>query len=265
MKQPPTSPGDRAFMAALGGVCALFVGVVVALLVADAAYASPGRVLAVLVRPEVRASALRTVLTCTLSTALAMALATPLAYAVSRRAFRGRAWVDTLIDAPTFMPPLALGVSLLILLEGWPLKPLAPWVVYQPAAIVVAQTLVATSLAARVLRGAFAVADPRAEDVALTLGCSRLQAFWRVALPEARPALLAAATLAWARCLGEFGPVLVFAGAIRGKTEVLSTTIYLELTTGDLRSAVAVTLLLSAVAIAALVLARRLVAGEPPT
>src|SRR5207248_9205998 len=87
---------------------------------------------------------------------------------------------------------------------------------------------------------------------AMTLGCTKAQAFWRVALPEARRGVITAGTLAWARALGEFGPILVFSGATRLRTEVLSTTVFLELSVGHLQAAVAVSLLM--VLAAALVL-----------
>jgi molybdate transport system permease protein len=94
--------------------------------------------------------------------------------------------------------------------------------------------------------------------VALTLGCSRGQAFRLVVLPEARTGILAAATLAWARALGEFGPILVFAGATRMRTEVLSTTVFLELSIGRLEGAVAVSLIMVAAALVVLLLMRLL-------
>src|SRR5207244_6419116 len=98
--------------------------------------------------------------------------------------------------------------------------------------------------------------NPRNEQVALTLGCTRSQAFWRVVLPEARRGVLTAATLAWARSLGEFGPILIFSGATRMKTEVLSTTVYLELSVGRLDAAIAVSLLMVIVAVIVLVVTR---------
>ena len=100
--------------------------------------------------------------------------------------------------------------------------------------------------------------DPlaRSEQVALTLGCTRSQAFWMVVLPEARRGLLTAATLAWARSLGEFGPILIFSGATRMKTEVLSTTVFLELSVGNIEAAVAVSLLMIGASILVLLLVR---------
>jgi molybdate transport system permease protein len=106
------------------------------------------------------------------------------------------------------------------------------------------------------MRVTFDDINPRQEWVALTLGCTRSQAFWRVVLPVARNGMLTAATLAWARSLGEFGPILVFSGATRMRTEVLPTTVFLELSVGDIEAAVAVSLLMVAAAVAVLTVAR---------
>ncbi len=108
------------------------------------------------------------------------------------------------------------------------------------------------------MRVTFDGIDPRREQVAWTLGCSRRQAFWTVVMPEAGRGALTAGMLAWARALGEFGPILVFSGATRMKTEVLPSTVFLELSTGDLGAAVAVSLILVTAALAVLVLARTL-------
>ena len=106
------------------------------------------------------------------------------------------------------------------------------------------------------MRLCFDSIDPRPEQVARTLGCTRAQAFFRVTLPEARGGIIAAGSLAFARALGEFGPILVFSGATRMKTEVLPTTVFLELSVGNLQAALAVSLLMVLAAISVLVLAR---------
>ena len=106
------------------------------------------------------------------------------------------------------------------------------------------------------MRATFDQIDQRLEQVALTLGCNESQAFWRIVLPQAGQGMLTAGTLAWARALGEFGPLLIFAGATRMKTEVLSTTVFLEMSIGNLEGAVAVSLLMVGCAVAVLVIAR---------
>jgi molybdate transport system permease protein len=68
--------------------------------------------------------------------------------------------------------------------------------------------------------------------------------------------MFAAASIAWARSLGEFGPILVFAGATRMKTEVLPTTVYLELSVGNLEAAVAVSIVMLVMAVIVLAAVR---------
>src|SRR5262249_27739699 len=122
--------------------------------------------------------------------------------------------------------------------------------------VILAQFAVTAAFAVRTMRATFDQISPRTEQVALTLGCSRSQAFWRVTFPEARRGLLTAATLAWARALGEFGPILIFSATTRFKTEVLPTTVYLELSVGRLEAAIAVSLLMIAAAVVVLLIMR---------
>ena len=94
------------------------------------------------------------------------------------------------------------------------------------------------------MRVTFEQIDPRVEQVALTLGCNQRQAFTNVALPQAWRGIVAAFTLAWARSLGEFGPILIFAGTTPFKTEVLASTVYLMFNRSDLAAAVAVSIVM---------------------
>ena len=178
--------------------------------------------------------------------------------------------IDTIVDIPIVLPPLVLGLSLLILFHlpigGWELE---TWlrdtvgfpVTYRWPAVVLAQFSVACAFAVRTMRVTFDQIDPRAEDVARTLGCTRGQAFMHIALPQAWRGMIAATTIAWARALGEFGPILVFAGATRMRTEVLSTTVFLELSIGNLDAAVAVSLLMVVMAVVVLFVLRLLGTG----
>ena len=165
------------------------------------------------------------------------------------------------LPAPIVLPPLVIGLSLLILFQTWPgrmVQKVHP-ITYEWPSVILAQFTVACAFAVRTMRVPFDQISPRREQVALTLGCNRAGAFFRVVLPEARRGMVTAGTLAWARSLGEFGPVLVFAGATRFKTEVLATSVFLELGVGNLEGAVAVSLVM--VVAAAVVLALVRVAG----
>ena len=253
---------DRLFLTALAALGGSYVLLILLLLLADIAFTSPTHFFQALAKPEIQAATRLTLATCTISAILSLWVAIPLGYLLSRFAFRGRAIIDCLIDIPIVLPPMVLGLSLLILfnhvrlggvsLEEWLRQRLNLQVTFAVPAVILAQFTAAAAFAVRTMRVAFDEIDPRTELVAMTLGCSRLQAFWRIALPQAWRGMVTAFTLAWSRSLGEFGPIYVFAGTTRLKTEVLSSTVFLELNANQLQSAVAVSLLM--VAIAAIVL-----------
>jgi molybdate transport system permease protein len=249
---------DAAFLTAFAVLGGCYVALIVAMLAADALFTTPGQLTRALDNPDIRYSIRLSLISCTLATILSLYVAVPLGYLLSRTRFPAKAVVDTVLDIPIVLPPLVIGLSLLILFQTAPgraVQRLVP-VTYHVPAVVLAQFSVAAAFAVRTMRVTFDQIHPRAEQVALTLGCTRAQAFWRVLLPEARRGLLTAGTLAWARSLGEFGPILVFAGATRRHTEVLSTTVFLELSVGNLEAALAVSLLMVAVAVVILLITR---------
>ena len=129
-------------------------------------------------------------------------------------------------------------------------------ITYEVPAIILAQFTVSCAFAVRTMRNTFENIDRRQEEVALTLGCNRSKAFWTVIIPQAKFGIITSAILAWARSLGEFGPILVFAGATRGKTEVLSTSVFLEISIGNLEGAVAISFLMITAALVVLVIVR---------
>jgi molybdate transport system permease protein len=273
---PPHRAGsDAPFFLVMGGLGGGYVGLILALLVADIAFTSPRHFAEALAKPEIQYAIRLTLISCTISALLSIWVATPLGYLLSRFTFRGRWLIDTIIDIPVVLPPLVIGLSLLILFHlpvaGTNLEQFlqhhirfGKWylrVTYAQPAVVLAQFAVACAFAVQTMRVTFDQIDTRAEQVALTLGCRRSQAFMQIALPQAWRGIVAALTIAWARSLGEFGPILVFAGATRMRTEVLSTTVFLELSVGQLEAAVAVSLLMVLAAMAVLGIVR-LVGGR---
>lgn len=266
---------DAPFYIILSVIGGTYVLLIVALLAADVTYmaGSPPTVipaewiayvpplavvdpiLAALAKPEIRYSIQLSLISCSMTAILSLIIAVPIGYLLSRHQFFGRNLIDAILDIPIVLPPLVVGLSLLILFQYVP-QALREAVVYQIPAVILAQLMVACAFAVRTMRATFDQIDARHEQVALTLGCSRFQAFGMVVLPEAKRGLLTAGTLAWARALGEFGPLLIFAGATRNKTEVLSTTVFLELSIGDLEAAVAVSLIMVVAAVIVLIIAR---------
>ena len=252
-------PADWPFYVLFGLLGGFYVFFIIAMLVADAGYTSLGDIASVFKDPKIRYATMLSLVSCTVTTILSLWVAVPLGYLLSRARFPGKAIIDTILDIPIVLPPLVIGLSLLILFQTSPGK----WfqdnvfqITYEVPSVVIAQFAVAAAFAVRTMRVTFDQIDARQEQVALTLGCNRGQAFWWVVFPQARRGVLTAATLAWARSLGEFGPVLIFSGATEMKTEVLPTSVFLRLSIGDLNGAVAVSFLMIAVSVLILVLMR---------
>jgi molybdate transport system permease protein len=231
---------------------------IVAMLVADLSFTTPNHLLQALASPEIQYSIKLSLISCTLTTLLSLWVAVPTGYLLSRYRFPGKRLMDAILDIPIVLPPLVIGLSLLILFQtpaGRAVQKIVP-VTYAIPSVILAQFAVACAFAVRTMLVTFDQISPRCEQVALSMGCYRSQAFWRVALPEARRGVLTAATLAWARALGEFGPILVFSGATRLRTEVLPTSVFLELSIGNIEAAVAVSLIMIVAAVAVLTIAR---------
>jgi molybdate transport system permease protein len=266
---PSKIRSDVPFLAAIWGISGMYVLLIIAVLAADASYTSVNELWSAVNDPDVRASIWLTLQTCTITAILSVIVSVPAGYVLARYNFPLKRLFDSILDIPIVLPPLVIGLSLLILfnqvmiggqsIEKWLgewLSGLHAWndsipsgVTYRIPAIIIAQFTVSCAFAVRTMRNTFDGIDPRQEEVAMTLGCGRSGAFWLIALPQASRGVIAAGTLAWARALGEFGPVLVFAGATRGSTEVLATTVFLEISIGNLEGAVAVSFLMIAVAI----------------
>ena len=258
---------DAPFFLVMGSLGGSYVILIVAILIADLAFTSPKHFIQALQKPEIQYAIRLTLVTCSISALLSIFVAAPLGYLLSRFMFRGRGVIDTIIDIPVVLPPLVIGLSLLILfhlpvagtnLEEVMQQRVGLRITYAKPAVVLAQFAVACAFAVQTMRVTFDQIDSRAEQVALTLGCRRSQAFLQIALPQAWRGIIAALTIAWARSLGEFGPILVFAGATRMRTEVLSTTVFLELSVGQLEAAVAVSLLMVLAAMTVLGIVRLL-------
>jgi molybdate transport system permease protein len=253
---------NNRFWIVLVLICVLYLAFWGAMIVATATYTSPQDVWKVLVSREIQYSTVLSLITCTASALLSLMIAVPVGYLMSRGRFPGKALVDAALDIPIVLPPMVVGICLLIFFQskfGQLIEKVVP-LTYTIGGVIVAQFVIAAAFAIRTMRGVFDHLPSRPEDVAMTLGCSRWQAVWHVTLPAARRGVFAAVSIAWARSLGEFGPILVFAGATRMKTEVLPTSVWLAWSVGELEQGVAVSLLMIAISMVVLVAIR--VTGE---
>lgn len=199
-----------------------------------------------------------------LATAVATLFGLWVAYLLANRGFRGKEALDAAVTLPLVLPPTVLGYYLLVLLgRESPLGKLYEWafgssLVFTWQAAVVAALFHSTPLLIKSARAAFESVDRGYEKAARNLGASEWRLFWRVTLPLARRQIFAAAALAFARSLGDFGITIMLAGNIPGRTQTVSVAIYDAVESGEGRLARILVLIISGVALLILTLANRL-------
>ena len=245
--------------ALLPALCAvaLFVGPLAALLVR-----SPWSELPRQLASPLALEALGLSLVCSLSaTALALVLGAPLAWLLARFDFPGRGLLRALVTLPMVLPPVVGGVALLLafgrrgLFGQWLELGLGVSLPFTTAGAVLAETFVAMPFLVVAAEAGFRQVDRRFEEAAAVLGAEAGFTLRRITLPLAAPALRAGAALCWARALGEFGATITFAGNFPGRTQTLPLAVYIALE-HDPDAAIALSLVLLAVSIAALVALR---------
>jgi molybdate transport system permease protein len=125
-------------------------------------------------------------------------------------------------------------------------------------AAVVAALLHSLPLTVKSARAALESVDRSYERAARTLGASEWRLFWRVTFPIARRPIYAAAALAFARSLGDFGVTLMVAGNIPGRTQTVAVAIYDAVESGNNSLALTLVIVVSVVALIILTIANRL-------
>ncbi|MGH2543297.1 MAG: sulfate ABC transporter permease [Ardenticatenaceae bacterium] len=153
------------------------------------------------------------------------------AWVLVRHDFRGRAFLNGLVDLPFAISPVIAGYMLILLFgrQGWlgPLvKALDVRVVFALPGMLLVTIFVSLPFVIREVMPVLREIGTEAEQAAYTLGASPWQTFWRVTLPGVRWGLAYGLALTLARALGEFGAVLVVGGAIVGNTETTTLWIF---------------------------------------
>jgi molybdate transport system permease protein len=200
--------------------------------------------------------------------AIMIGLGTPFAYVIARWRLPGRSVLLTLIEVPLVMPPAVAGLALLVAfgrlgLLGHTLRALGIDLAFTQAAVVLAVLFVAGPFYLRGATAAFDGIDATMLDVAATLGAGPGRRMMRIAIPLARGGLGAAAAVAFARGIGEFGATILFAGSFQGSTQTLPLAVY-SLFDANLDQAVAIGVLLIVIAAAILLSAKLLVRSWIP-
>jgi len=253
-----TSPAVPWPLAAPAAVAVLFLLLPLAGLLVRAPWRSlPGVLLDAGVLQALRLS----LLSATAATGVSLLLGVPLAWVLARARHRGIGVLRALVTLPLVLPPVVGGVALLLALgrRGLVGQYLDAWfgitLPFTTTGVVVAETFVAMPFLIVTVEGALRSADLGLEEAAATLGSRPFTTFRRVTLPLIWPSLVAGSVLCWARALGEFGATITFAGNFPGTTQTMPLAVYLALES-DPDAAIALSLVLLTVSVAALVLLR---------
>jgi tungstate transport system permease protein len=176
------------------------------------------------------------------ATALAALVGVPLGIALHLGRFRGRVPASVLVNTGMGLPPVVVGLFVTILL--WRSGPLGAWeILYTPAAIVIAQAVIAAPIVMGITLAAVQNVPENFRLQLLGLGASRLQMV-RVVLREARLPMLAAVMAGFGGIISEIGASMMVGGNIKGQTRTLTTAMVLETGKGNFEIAIALSLLL---------------------
>ena len=181
------------------------------------------------------------------SCVIASAMGIPLGFVMSWREFPGHRWCVTALNTALALPTVVVGLFLFGVLSrqgplgshGW---------LFTPTAIVIGQSILALPIITAMTLAAFRSLDTRVADTARSLGASRLQTAWTMAL-EARFAVVGAIIAGFGRVIGEVGVSMMLGGNIYGLTRTLTTAIALETSKGEFGFGIALGIILLAIAL----------------
>ena len=175
--------------------------------------------------------------TCAVALAIDLVLGVPLAVALSRD-WRGVGVLRVLVALPLALPPVVAGIALVAAFGrrgvlGSQLEAFGVTVAFTPAAVVLAQVFVSLPFLVVTVEAALRSRPRGLEETAASLGARPTRVLASVTLPMVVPGVARGAALALARCLGEFGATLTFAGSLQGITRTLPIQVYLARESAD--------------------------------
>jgi molybdate transport system permease protein len=258
-----TSTGSRGWgersLVLVAAVFAAFLGVPILTLVGRAIL--DGSLVSAIASPVVLDALRLSLVTTAISLVITVAFGLPLALVLARRRFRGKGWLEAIVDLPIVLPPAVAGLALLLVLGrrgllAAPLELVGISVPFTTIAVILAQTFVSAPFFIRSARTGIAGVDRDLEDAARVDGASERQVFRSITVPLAGASLAAGLVMSWARSLGEFGATIMFAGNVEGRTQTLPLVVYGEFQGGDLDASIAAAAILVLAAFGVLVAVR---------
>lgn len=191
--------------------------------------------LSTLITPAARHAFWLTLLITVITVIFNTILGTILAIVLARQNFKGKLFLESLVDLPFAVSPVVAGFMFIILFgpQGW----IGSWfesqnikIIYALPGMIIANLFVTLPFVAREVIPLLREFGKEQEESASTLGASNWQTFWRITLPSIKWGLAYGITLTIARSIGEFGAVLVVSGSIIHKTQTATLHIHDQFT-----------------------------------
>jgi len=181
-----------------------------------------------------------------LATLIAVVVGVPLGTVLALCTFRGRQVAVSLVNTGMGLPPVVVGLWVSILL--WRYGPLGFLrLMYTPAAMVIAQSVIATPIVTGFTMAGIGQLDPGVRLQMLALGASWWQLLW-ILLREARLSVLAAVIAGFGGVISEIGASMMVGGNVMGQTRILTTATAMEVSRGHFDMAIALSVILLALA-----------------
>jgi sulfate/thiosulfate transport system permease protein len=200
--------------------------------------------------PEAVAAVKLTLVASLIITVVNIVIGTMTAWVLVRDDFRGKRFVNSLIDLPFALPTIVAGLTLLALYG--PSGPFGFSIAYTRIGVLSALLFVTLPFVVRAVQPVLLELDREMEEAAASLGANNRTVFRRIVLPNLLPGIIAGAGLAFARAIGEFGSLVLISGNLPYKTEVASVFISNQIESGNEHGAAAVSVLLLVVALVVL-------------
>lgn len=194
--------GFSVFLASLGAFLVAFIVIPIAITVSTQLFDLNAMIRA-LNDEAVLKSLFNSIFTSTAATFISLIFGVPLGYVLARKNFKGKNFVQAVIDIPVVIPHSVVGIMLLFTYSEV--------IVDNYLGIIAAMLFVSASFTVNSARDGFMAVDEKIEHVARTLGASKAKVFFTISLPLALHSILTGAIMTWARAISEVGAILIVA------------------------------------------------------
>lgn len=206
-------------------------------------------------RPRVLSGYFVSISTAFIASLINVVMGLILAFVLVRYDFKGKRFIDGIIELPFALPTAVAGISLthLTTTNGWVgsifYKLFGIQIAYTRIGITVALIFIGIPFVVRSVQPVLEKIDIQYEEAAFILGANSRTTFFKVIFPEILPAIISGFTLAFARSIGEYGSVVFIAGNTPYETEIAPLLIMSELQEYDYSAATSIALVMLAIAV----------------